>query len=81
MEYKVGSLKWLFYLAGLEVQGPALRLSALTPPGGREHQDHPVRPLLHVNPPCTIGWGDFLQKHASYCGYLGMTHKDKKWQK
>ena len=30
---------------------------------------------------CTLGWVDFLQKHASYCGNLGMTHKDEKWQK
>ena len=30
---------------------------------------------------CTLGWGDFLQKHTSYCGNLGMTHKDEKWQK
>ena len=28
-----------------------------------------------------VGWFDFLQKHASYCGNLGMTHKDEKWQK
>ena len=29
---------------------------------------------------CTVGWGNFLQKHASYCGNQGMTHKDEKWQ-
>ena len=29
----------------------------------------------------TLGWVDFLQKYASYCGNLGMTHKDEKWQK
>ena len=28
-----------------------------------------------------LGWGDFLQKHASYCGNLGITHIDEKWQK
>ena len=27
---------------------------------------------------CILGWVDFLQKHASYCGNLGMTHKDEK---
>ena len=29
-------------------------------------------------PEYALGWGDFLQKHASYCDNLGMTHKDKK---
>ena len=24
---------------------------------------------------------NFLQRQASYCGNLGMTHKDEKWQK
>ena len=24
-----------------------------------------------------LGWGDFPEKHASYCGNLGMTHKDE----
>ena len=26
---------------------------------------------------CPFGWGDFLQKHASYCGNLGTNHKDE----
>ena len=30
---------------------------------------------------CILRGVNFLQRQASYCGNLGMTHKDEKWQK
>ena len=40
-----------------------------------------LRLCFHSDIIYVLGWGDFLQKQASYCGNLGMTHKDEKWQK
>ena len=42
--------------------------------------------MVHVTlklekPAYSVRGVNFLQRQASYCGNLGMTHKDEKWQK